>query len=158
MDNLLGPWPWYISGPIIGLFVPLLLLVGNKLFGVSSSFDGFCEVIPSKILRSKINFNSNKDGWKLYFVIGIIVGALISVSFLTSDKVRFLPLDYYTLGGIIKLFLGGLLVGFGTRYSGGCTSGHSITGISLLNRASIKATIAFFVGGLIYAYLIQYLF
>lgn len=158
MENLFHSWPWYVAGPVIGLFVPLLLLVGNKLFGLSSSFDHICDFSFTKNIKSKIQFNDSKDGWKAYFIIGITIGAAISTSFLTFGDVRFLPSNYYSVLGFVKLFFGGLLIGFGTRYAGGCTSGHSITGISLLNPASIKATIAFFVGGLIYTYSELYLF
>ena len=158
MENLLHSWPWYVAGPIIGLFVPLLLLVGNKLFGLSSSFDHICDFSLTQNIKNKIKFNTSKDGWKIYFIIGITIGAAISTNFLTFGDVHFLPSDYYSILGFIKLFFGGLLIGFGTRYAGGCTSGHSITGISLLNPASIKATIAFFIGGLIYTYSELYLF
>lgn len=158
MSTFFESWPWYVSGPLIGLFVPLFLLIGNKLFGISSSFDNICDMLPSNNLRSKIKFNTKNDGWKIYFSIGILVGAFVSVNFLSSDEVQFLPSDYYSAFGFLELFLGGVLVGFGTRYAGGCTSGHSITGISLLNTASIKATVAFFVGGLLYTYINYFLF
>jgi len=158
MDNIFSTWPWYVVGPLIGLFVPLFLLMGNKLFGISSSFDHICDLTLHKNVKNKINFNPSKDGWKIYYIVGIIIGAFVSVNLLTSEDIKFLPSNYYSLTGIIKLFLGGLFVGFGTRYAGGCTSGHSITGISLLNPASIKATIAFFVGGLLYTYSEIYLF
>ena len=158
MENFLQSWPWYVAGPIIGLFVPLLLLVGNKLFGISSSFDHICDFSFTKNISSKIKFDANKDSWKIYFVIGVAIGAAISTNLLTLGNVQFLPSNYYSVVGVVNLFFGGLLVGFGTRYAGGCTSGHSITGISLLNPASIKATIAFFVGGLIYTYSELYLF
>lgn len=158
MESFFQSWPWYIAGPLIGLFVPLLLLVGNKLFGISSSFDHLCQISFPKRISGKINFNTGKDSWKTFFVLGIVIGAFVSVNFLSSNSIQFLPSNYYSFAGLIKLFIGGLLVGFGTRYAGGCTSGHSITGISLLNPASIKATIAFFAGGLIYTYLDLYLF
>ncbi len=158
MEKFLQSWPWYVAGPIIGLFVPLLLLVGNKLFGISSSFDHICDFSFTKNITNKIKFNTVKDGWKISFVIGITIGAAISTNLLTLGDVQFLPSSYYSVLGFIKLFFGGLLVGFGTRYAGGCTSGHSITGISLFNPASIKATIAFFVGGLIYTYSELYFF
>ena len=158
MESIFESWPWYVAGPIIGLFVPVFLLVGNKLFGISSSFDHICDLSFTKNISSKVKFNAEKDGWKIYFVGGVIIGAFVSINFLTLDDVQFLPSNYYSVFGFVKLFIGGLLVGFGTRYAGGCTSGHSITGISLLNSASIKATIAFFVGGLVYTYLEFYLF
>ncbi|VAX27748.1 Putative transmembrane protein [hydrothermal vent metagenome] len=158
MESFFQSWPWYIAGPLIGLFVPLLLLVGNKLFGISSSFDHFCHISFPKSISGKIKFNTDKDSWKTLFVLGVVVGAFISTNFLSAYPIQFLPSYYYSIAGFIKLFIGGLLVGFGTRYAGGCTSGHCITGISLLNPASIKATIAFFAGGLIYTYLDLYLF
>ncbi len=158
MEAFFQSWPWYVAGPLLGLFVPILLLVGNKLFGISSSFDHLCHLSFPKNISGKVKFNIEKDSWKTLFVVGVIVGAYISVSFLSANDVSFLPSNYYSFNGLIKLFIGGLLVGFGTRYAGGCTSGHSITGISLLNPASIKATIAFFVGGLLYTYLGFYLF
>lgn len=158
MESVFTPWPWYITGPLIGLFVPLFLLIGNKLFGISSSFDHICDLTFHKKVKDKINFNTMKDGWKLYFIGGIILGAIISTNVLSAEEVKLLPSSYYSLTGVIKLFFGGLFVGFGTRYAGGCTSGHSITGISLLNPASIKATIAFFIGGLVYTYSEIYLF
>jgi len=158
MENIFNTWPWYVAGPLIGLFVPLFLLVGNKLFGISSSFDHICDLSMHKSLKNKINFNAAKDGWKIYFLFGVVIGAIISTTLLSYEETQFLPSNYYSLTGLVKLFIGGLLVGFGTRYAGGCTSGHSITGISILNPASIKATIAFFVGGLIYTYSEIYLF
>ncbi len=158
MEFFLHSWPWYIAGPLIGLFVPALLLIGNKLFGISSSFDHLCHLSFPKSIANKIKFNSGKDSWKTFFVIGITIGAFVSVHFFSSDTIRFLPINYYSLPGIIKLFIGGFLVGLGTRYAEGCTSGHSITGISLLNKASIKATFAFFIGGLLYTYLETYFF
>ncbi len=94
MENLLHSWPWYVAGPIIGLFVPLLLLVGNKLFGLSSSFDHICDFSFTQNIKNKIKFNKSKDGWKIYFIIGITIGAAISTNFLTFGDVHFLPSDY----------------------------------------------------------------
>lgn len=157
MEGLFGTWNWYIAGPLIGLFVPLLLLFGNKLFGISSSFEHLCSIALPEIKAKVLDYNAIKNGWKFYFVVGIVLGGFISANFLSDTDLALLPQDYYSLGGYIKLFIGGLLVGFGTRYANGCTSGHAITGISLLNPASIKATIMFFVGGLIYTW-VTYLF
>ena len=67
---------------------------------------------------------------------------------LSSSAIEFLPDSYSGVGGALRLLLGGFLVGFGTRYADGCTSGHSITGISNLSWPSLVATIFFFVGGL----------
>lgn len=158
MGNIFETWPWYISGPLIGLFVPLLLIIGNKLFGISSSFEHLCTVILPKSKSDLIGYNYENNKWKLYFVIGIGIGAFIAVNFLTNGQSEFLPEKYYSVPGMIQLFVGGLLVGFGTRYADGCTSGHTITGLSLLNLGSLKSTVSFFIGGLIYTFISYWIF
>ncbi len=95
----------------------------------------------------KHNWRSNV--WNLVFIGGIALGSFITVTFFSSEPIDFLPTSFYSVGGATRLLLGGVLVGFGTRYAGGCTSGHAITGISNLNVPSVIATVFFFVGGLI---------
>lgn len=115
--------------------------------------------------------------WNLFFATGIIAGAFIAVTVLSSgepvdmneklkndlvqsgitDFTTLLPGDLFnfqnllTLKGFIFIVAGGFLVGFGTRYAGGCTSGHSISGISMLQIPSVIATICFMAGGMIVA-------
>lgn len=158
MEMIFETWPWYVAGPLIGLFVPLLLIVGNKIFGISSSFEHLCMIILPKSRTDLIGFNYENNKWKLYFVIGIGIGALIAVNFLYETEPVFLPEKYYSVFGMVQLFIGGLLVGFGTRYADGCTSGHAITGLSLLNLGSLKSTISFFAGGLIYTFISYFIF
>jgi uncharacterized membrane protein YedE/YeeE len=157
MEYILGNWDWYIAGPLIGLFVPLLLIFRNKLFGISSSFTHLCSIALPESKRGYLNYNFKKDSWKFYFVIGIFLGAYAAVTFLSAGSQAYLPADYFSLEGCIYLFIGGLCVGFGTRYADGCTSGHAITGLSLLNPASLKATVAFFCGGVIYTFVVVYI-
>ena len=157
MEGLPTNWSWYIAGPLIGLFVPLLLIVGNKLFGISTSFVHACSIVLPKSKQSILNYDARKNSWKFYFVIGIAIGAFITVFFLSEGDAHFLPQAYGSLFGYVQLFIGGLLVGFGTRYADGCTSGHAITGISLLNMASLKSAVSFFVGGVIYTWIAVYL-
>lgn len=158
MNEIFSTWNWYIAGPLIGLFVPLLLIIGNKMFGISSVFEHICSVSLPKSVSSVLDYSRTKNAWKFYFVIGIALGAYISVNFLSDAPTDFLPEHYYSVSGYIELFIGGILVGFGTRYANGCTSGHAITGFSLLNSGSIKSTISFFIGGLIYTFLAVYIF
>lgn len=143
---------WLLYGILIGLFVPIILLLGNKQFGISSAMQNVCSVIipKTKVIFSKEELVENS--WKLYFVIGIMIGGLLAANLFNVSSIYFLPQKYYSLEGIITLFLGGILVGFGTRYANGCTSGHSITGLSMLKLSSLLATISFFVGGLIYTF------
>ena len=176
IDLIRRPWPWYVAGPIIGLTVPLLLLLGNRLFGISSSLRHICAAcLPSRI--PFFSYDWRKERWNLFFVAGVVLGGVISTTLLTSplpvevnENLRhelmtygitnfhsLVPIDLFTFDelftarGFIIMVIGGFLVGFGTRYAGGCTSGHSITGISTLQMASVIATICFMVGGILVA-------
>lgn len=176
LEWLRHPWPWYVSGPLIGLMVPLLLLLGNKSFGISSSLRHVCAVcFPSKI--PFFQYDWKKEIWNLFFVAGIIGGAFLAAHFLSDHQPvqvnpklaqelsqygvtnynGLVPTDLFNWNsllaakGFILIVVGGFLVGFGTRYAGGCTSGHSIMGISNLQLSSIVATICFMIGGIIMA-------
>lgn len=158
---LLEPWPWYISGPLIGLTVPLLFILTGKSFGISSSLrhiGAACAPGTKLPYLLSSNYNWREHTWSLIFVLGIIIGGFIGNYLLSSQPATFLPEMYTSLQGVFLLFGGGILIGFGTRYAGGCTSGHTITGISTLQGASLVATIFFFVGGLISTWLILPLF
>lgn len=174
LEVLLQPWPWYISGPLIGLTVPLLLFVGNRSFGISSSLRHVCAIFPSK--NPFFNYNWRKEGlWNLLFVAGIIFGGFVAASYLANPKPlqvassttqnlaalgvettgAYAPESIFswsnllTIPGFIMMVLGGFLIGFGTRYAGGCTSGHAISGLANLQWPSLVAVIGFFIGGLI---------
>ncbi len=151
-------WPWYIAGPLIGLFVPLLYVIGNKAFGISSSFDHLCYIVTPKNKKAAIKFDAAKDSWKTFFVIGIALGAVLTQFVLNDKPMAFLPERYFSVDGAIILFVGGLFVGFGTRYANGCTSGHAITGLSLLNPASLYSTLSFFITGALFTWLLYFLF
>lgn len=149
-DNL----NWLIYGILIGLFVPITLVLGNKQFGISSAMQNICSVV---IPKTKSFFSASElksNSWKIYFVLGIAIGGFLASNIFSESTISYLPEHYYSFSGIITLFLGGILVGFGTRYANGCTSGHSITGLSLLKLSSLLATISFFVGGLIYTFIL----
>ena len=149
IDFLLQPWPWWLSGIMIGLTVPLLYIMAGKPFGISTSLRHIGAACTPNVGFDYIRNHDWRGGsWNLVFVVGIIVGSFIAVTFLSSAPVDLLPASYYSMGGAIRLLGGGVLVGFGTRYAGGCTSGHAITGLSNLNWPSLVATACFFIGGL----------
>ncbi len=179
IDMIKQPWPWYVAGPLIGLTVPLLLILGNKSFGISSSLRHVCAAcIPANIPFFKYEWK--KEAWNLFFVTGIFFGAVIAANFLANplpmqvntklavDLAGYGITDYsglvpkqlfnweslLSVKGIIMMIGGGFLVGFGTRYAGGCTSGHAIMGISTLQWPSLVATCCFMAGGFIMANLI----
>jgi uncharacterized membrane protein YedE/YeeE len=146
---IMQPWPWWFSGILIGLTVPLLFVSSGQAFGISTSFQQLGAMCTPHSKASYLRDYDWRSGlWTLVFVAGITLGGFIGAHLLSEAPMEFLPASYYSLGGALRLAIGGFLVGFGTRYAGGCTSGHSITGISNLNWPSLVATIFFFVGGL----------
>jgi uncharacterized membrane protein YedE/YeeE len=149
MDWLFQPWPWYVSGVLIGLTVPLLFLLAGQAFGISTSFQQIGAMCAPRSRLPYLRDHDRRAGiWTLVFVVGIVIGSAIASFLMSSQPVEFLPDAYRSAGGAVRLIAGGFLIGFGTRYAGGCTSGHAITGISNLNWPSLVATICFFIGGL----------
>lgn len=176
IEFLKQPWAWYVAGPLIGLTVPALLILGNKTFGISSSLRHICaSCIPANIPFFKYDWK--KEMWNLFFVFGIFLGGIIAMKFLSNPNPievnpklatelagygitnydHLVPLDIlnwqslFSLKGFLLIVVGGFLVGFGTRYAGGCTSGHAIMGLSNLQLSSLIATISFMVGGFLMA-------
>ena len=175
MEHILNPWPWYISGPLIAIVMALLLYFG-KTFGMSSNLRTMCTIGGAGKFSDFFKFNWKDQIWNLIVVFGAIIGGFIATQYLSNDSITNLnaetvnelqhmgfnnagetlvPNEMFNLEaitsvkGLFLLILGGLLVGFGTRYAGGCTSGHAITGLSSLQKPSLIAVIGFFIGGLI---------
>ena len=175
LEFLQQPWAWYIAGPLIGLTVPALLLLGDKKFGISANFRHACAAVPNNV--SFFQYNWRKESWNLLFALGIVLGGLVGSTLLSNGE----PLQVaaqtqaaleslgiavggglvpqqifanFSVGNIAILLFGGLLVGFGARYAGGCTSGHAISGLSDLQLPSLVAVIGFFIGGLVMTYLL----
>ena len=173
------PWPWYVAGPMIGLTVPILLILGNRSFGISSSLRHVCAAcVPAKI--PFFQYNWKEEVWNLLFVSGVFLGGAIAALFLSNPDTiviaestqsdltalgltnfsSLLPAEIFSwenlfsLKGLFFFVIGGFLVGFGTRYAGGCTSGHAIMGISNLQWPSVVATTFFMVGGFTMTHLI----
>lgn len=148
-DALTGPWSPWVSGGLIGLMVPALYLVVGRRFGISSSLRHIGAICAPNAKSEYLRLHNWRDhSWSLVFVGGIVVGSFLATQFITADPLPVLPEAASSASGILRLAFGGVLVGFGTRYAGGCTSGHTISGISNLNPASVVASAAFFVGGL----------
>lgn len=180
MEIMLKPWPWFISGPLIAL-VMLLLVYFGKTFGMSSNLRTLCSIGGAGKYSDFFRFDWKAQKWNLTVVLGAIIGGFVAVTFLSdgstidlspqtiTDLQEFgfsnigetlLPQEIYswenilTLKGMSILIIAGFLVGFGTRYAGGCTSGHAITGLSNLQLPSLIAVIGFFIGGLIMTHFI----
>lgn len=175
MEYILNPWPWYVSGPLIAIVMALLLYFG-KTFGMSSNLKTMCSIMGAGKAVSFFKFNWKEQIWNLIVILGTVIGGFIATQYLSNDSLTDLnpttvaelqnmgfensgatlvPNEMYSMEaltspkGLLLLILGGLLVGFGTRYASGCTSGHAITGLSSLQKSSLIAVIGFFIGGLI---------
>lgn len=175
IELLSRPWPWYVAGPLIGLIVPMLLLVGGKMFGISANLRTACAIVaPGKVEFFRFDWK-RAGGWNLAFALGIVIGGFIAgmllhnphpVAISPATKADLAALgitdfrglvpsqlfsraNLFTLPGLVILGLGGFLIGFGSSYAGGCTSGHAIMGLADLQLPSLVAVVGFFVGGLI---------
>lgn len=168
----MGPWPWYIGGAIVALVMIALIFLGRS-FGFSSNFRNICSVLGAGKSCSFFAFDWRKQKWNLLFLIGAMIGGFISANYLSDNQVpeisqetvtqlnalgfesagkAYSPTEIFnqlSIKNVILLAVGGLLVGFGTRYAGGCTSGHAISGLSDLQLPSLIAVIGFFIGGLL---------
>ncbi|QYJ67580.1 YeeE/YedE family protein [Flavobacterium litorale] len=180
MYSFYGTWSWYASGLLIG-GIMLLLIYFGKSFGMSSNLRTVCSAFGAGKNVAFFRFDWKKQRWNLVVVLGAMLGGFIATTYLTdgsgvninpqtvtelqamgidAPEGKLLPdalvgteaLQSPKMLGI--LLLGGLLVGFGTRYAGGCTSGHAITGLSNLQLPSLIAVIGFFIGGLIMSWLL----
>ncbi len=179
IHTLSQPWPWYVAGPLIGLVIVLLQWIDNKPLAASASYRHVCAAtFPSGIPFLKYDWKS--EVWNLIFVIGIFIGGFlaeilfshpsnIGISIETTEQLKsigltetngFAPAQLFSFSalknfaGIIVMVLGGFLIGFGSRYAGGCVSGHSMTGISDLQWTSLLATACIFAGGIFTAYIL----
>ena len=176
MDLLREPWPWYVAGPLIGLIVPLLLLLGGKPFGLSANLRHMCAaVMPGSVRFFRYDWR-HEGGWNLLFALGILIGGFIGARWLLpdgytvaiADSTRadlrglglqdlsgLLPPELFSWAalptgpGFLTVVVGAFLVGFGARWAGGCTSGHAISGLATLQSPSLIAVIGFFAGGLL---------
>jgi uncharacterized protein len=170
------PWSWYIAGPLVGLTVPALLLLGNKTFGISANLRHICAAcLPANINFFKYDWK--KEIWNLFFAAGILIGGVIAFSFLNNPEpiqinanlskelvgygineiAGLMPTQLFswesllTIRGFLMIVVGGFLIGLGSRYAGGCTSGHAISGLSNLQWSSLVATCCFMIGGYVMA-------
>ena len=179
-EFLSQPWPWYVGGPLIGLIMLLMMWFG-KIFGVSHTLRTTCTIIGAGRFSEFFRFNWKDRIWNLIFVSGAIIGGFVASQWipnpdpvnispatvariqewgLATNTTGLAPSEIYSFEGlmstrgVIMIILGGFLIGFGTRYAGGCTSGHAITGLSNLQLPSLIAVIGFFAGGLITTFFI----
>lgn len=179
-EIIMEPWPWYVAGPLIALNMFLLIYFG-KNFGISANFRTICSIGGAGKFADFFKFDWKSQVWNLILLLGAVIGGFVASEFLSSDSLMdlnpevveelksmgiknpgadLLPAELFgldqifTLRGLVILVGGGLLIGFGTRWAGGCTSGHAISGLSDLQLPSLIAVVGFFIGGIIMTYFI----
>lgn len=180
MNIIFQTWPWYVSGFLIGM-VMLSLIYFGKVFGMSSNLTSLCSMTGLGKRVPFFDFDWKSQRWNLVVVLGAMLGGFVAVHFMsdgsnvdinpeTIAQLAQLGIDapngkllpnalfgndiFQSPKMIIILIIGGILIGFGSRYAGGCTSGHAISGLSNFQLPSLKAVIGFFIGGLIMAHFI----
>tara|TARA_R110001599_G_scaffold149835_3_gene333868 strand:+ start:77 stop:652 length:576 start_codon:yes stop_codon:yes gene_type:complete len=180
IELISSPWPWWVAGPAIALLMFILIYFGNS-FGFSANFRTMCSMFGAGKSCDFFDFDWKKQTWNLVFAAGAILGGFIASQYLSSGEaialsektitelesyglenpgVDIMPMSIFSfealfsLKGFIFIVLGGFFVGFGTRYAGGCTSGHAISGLSDLQPASLIAVLGFFIGGLVITYFV----
>ena len=172
-------WSWWFSGAMIAAIMFFLLYFGQS-FGFSSNLRTICAAAGLGKKAKFFDFKWKTQVWNLVFLVGAIVGGFVAKQFLSTDApVQISPSTIadlaqlgisaptslqpeelfsleaiFTLKGFLVLAFGGLMVGFGSRYAGGCTSGHAISGLSDLQLPSLIAVVGFFIGGLVMTFLI----
>jgi uncharacterized membrane protein YedE/YeeE len=180
LDFLSRPWAWYVAGPLIGLLVPVLLLLGNRSFGMSSNLRHACAaMLPGDAPYFRYDWR-REGGWNLAFAVGTVVGGFLAgvvfrdpepvaiaaqtraalATLGVHDLTGLAPRELFdarallTLRGVVLVAGGGLLVGFGTAYAGGCPSGHGISGLASRQLPSLVAALGFFAGGILATHLV----
>ena len=158
LHNLV-PLHWALAGASIAVITLALLVVSNRRLGISTAFEDLCSLALPQPYFSRSAIRRGRP-WRLPFVVGLVLGGFLSATMsggwaptwqlgLFDQAIGFGP-----AGKLAWMFTGGLLIGFGTRLAGGCTSGHGIFGLSNLERPSLIATLAFMGSGVVTTQLI----
>ena len=180
MEFLTHTWHWSVAGFLIATIMLMLNYFG-KVFGMSSNLRSLCSMTGVGKKVSFFDWDWKAQRWNLAVVLGAMIGGFVAVHYLsdasnvslnkkTIEQLASMHIDapngkllpdalfgnqiFQLPKMIFILIIGGILIGFGSRYAGGCTSGHAISGMSNLQFPSLKAVIGFFIGGLIMSHFI----
>jgi uncharacterized membrane protein YedE/YeeE len=157
-------WSPYVVGAGIGILSWLTLLISKQPIGCSTTFARTAGLIEKLFKGKKVELKPYyehiklKIDWQFMLVIGIIIGSLISALISNDFEWNWVPVTWAAVFGenrlvrIAAALVGGILLGFGSRWADGCTSGHGISGAMQLGVGSWISAISFFVGGIAVAY------
>jgi uncharacterized membrane protein YedE/YeeE len=180
---LAQPWPWYVAGPLLALVMFILLYFGHE-FGISENFRLMCAADGADRMNEFFKIDWTKGEWNLLVALGAVFGGYMASHYFMGPEGNVAHVSQATLSALKEMGVevqdnklplipefiswegllnwkgwfmiagGGLMVGFGARYAGGCTSGHAISGLSALQLPSLIAVIGFFAGGLFVTYVV----
>lgn len=164
----LKTWSPYLVGAGIGVLSWFTFLLSNKPIGCSTAFARTSGMLEQALTGKSVAKNPYYQkfpaviDWEWMFVLGIIIGSLVSAMLSGNFSLRLVPSLWMARFGVSFLprfftaLIGGIVLGIGARWAGGCTSGHGISGTMQLAVSSWIAVILFFIGGIITAKLIYY--
>ncbi len=178
IDTISQPWHWAVSGAAISFLVFSMTYLGKR-FGISGFYETMCTYAGAGKKNKFFQKDVSLENWRFIFIIGAIIGGYIAHHYLQSpnpvaisqattehlaqwnmsptENQGYLP-NFFNIGNplaVVLAIISGFLIGFGTRYGKGCTSGHAITGLSHLKLTSLVTVIGFFIGGLIMTWVIM---
>lgn len=136
------PWGSLAGGVLLGVASALFILLNGRILGISGIVGG---LLPPR---------AGDAGWRIAFLLGIAAAPAV---FILLAPAGFLPAPRIEAGTGL-LIIAGLLVGLGTRYGSGCTSGHGVCGLSRLSPRSLAATLAFMAAGFVTVFVLRHLF
>ena len=136
--NAFTPWSALAGGALIGAATAMFVLLNGRIAGISGILGGLLSPRAGDVL------------WRVAFLLGLVIAPLLYGSWRTPLSIR-VDADYGVLA------VAGLLVGLGTRYASGCTSGHGVCGLSRLSPRSLVATLAFMAAGFLTVFVCRHL-
>ena len=152
--NDIAPIHWALAGAGISAVTLVLLYVGNRRLGVSTGFENVCSLVVHAPYFNRAAI-AGSNGWRLPLLGGLVIGGFVSAILGGGWELTWAlgifdaEFGWGNAGKLVWMFGGGLLVGFGTRLAGGCTSGHGIFGLSNLELPSLVSTVSFMGAGVV---------
>ena len=138
--NHFTPWASLIGGLLLGLASAVFILINGRILGISGILGG---LLPPKV---------GDIGWRVAFLLGMLAAPTVFMALAPAGLASEPRID----AGFWTVIAAGLLVGIGTRYASGCTSGHGVCGLSRLSPRSLVATLSFMGAGFFIVYIVRH--
>jgi uncharacterized membrane protein YedE/YeeE len=139
--NHFTPWSSLLGGLILGLSSSAFILLNGRILGISGIIGGLLTSFKGDV------------GWRISFLLGLFAAPWVGYLLMPESLLQIPRIE----SGMTAIAIAGLLVGFGTRYGSGCTSGHGVCGISRLSIRSMAATVTFMLAGFLIVFVLKHL-